>query len=88
MSANRDEAAFKDPYRFDAGRDPNYHVGFGPGARFCLGANLAPLEIRVVFEELLDCFERFELTAPIAWTNNNRPLSPSELPVKALPKNG
>ena len=47
-------AVFADPFRFDAGRDPNPHVGFGHGAHFCLGANLARLEIRVVLEELLD----------------------------------
>ena len=53
-AANRDESVFDDPYRFDVGRDPNDHVGFGGGgAHFCLGANLARREIRVMFEELL-----------------------------------
>lgn len=53
-AANRDEAVFADPYRFDVGRDPNDHIGFGGGgAHFCLGANLARREIRVMFEELL-----------------------------------
>jgi methyl-branched lipid omega-hydroxylase len=52
-SANRDERAFSDPYRFDVGRTPNDHVGFGGGgAHFCLGANLARREIKVMFEEL------------------------------------
>lgn len=52
-SANRDEAKFADPWRFDVRRDPNPHLGFGGGgAHFCLGANLARREIRVVFEEL------------------------------------
>jgi methyl-branched lipid omega-hydroxylase len=52
-SANRDETTFADPWRFDVRRDPNPHVGFGGGgAHFCLGANLARREIRVVFEEL------------------------------------
>jgi cytochrome P450 len=52
-SANRDEAAFADPYRFDVGRTPNEHVGFGaPGPHFCLGANLARREITVMFREL------------------------------------
>jgi cholest-4-en-3-one 26-monooxygenase len=53
-SANRDEQAFDDPMRFDVGRDPNPQVGFGGGGpHFCLGANLARLEVKVMFEELL-----------------------------------
>jgi cytochrome P450 len=52
-SANRDERAFDDPFRFDVTRAPNEHVGFGAGGpHFCLGANLARREIRVMFEEL------------------------------------
>jgi cytochrome P450 family 142 subfamily A polypeptide 1 len=52
-SANRDEAVFADPFRFDVTRDPNPHVAFGFGAHFCLGASLARLELRILFEELL-----------------------------------
>ena len=49
-SANRDEAVFADPHRFDLARRPNEHVGFGgPGPHYCLGANLARREIRVMF---------------------------------------
>ena len=52
-SANRDERAFEDPFRFDVTRMPNEHVGFGGGGpHFCLGANLARRDIRVMFEEL------------------------------------
>jgi cytochrome P450 len=52
-SANRDERFWDDPYRFDVTREPNDHVGFGGGGpHFCLGANLARREIRVMFEEL------------------------------------
>lgn len=52
-SANRDEARFDDPWRFDVRRHPNPHVGFGGGgAHFCLGANLARREITVAFAEL------------------------------------
>jgi cholest-4-en-3-one 26-monooxygenase len=53
-SANRDEDVFSDPDRFDVARSPNEHLTFGFGAHFCLGAQLARLELRVVFEELLD----------------------------------
>jgi cytochrome P450 len=52
-SANRDEAKFAEPDRFDVLRTPNEHVGFGAGGpHFCLGANLARREIAVMFEEL------------------------------------
>jgi cytochrome P450 len=54
LSANRDEAHFVDPYRFDVRRTPNNHVGFGgPGPHFCLGAHLARREVAVVFRQLL-----------------------------------
>jgi cytochrome P450 len=85
MSANRDEDAFDDPFRFDVGRDPNNHVGFGLGAHFCLGANLARLEIRVMFEELFARFARFEVAGPLAWTNNNRLVSLTQMPLRVFP---
>src|SRR5271163_689716 len=54
-SANRDEDIFDDPDAFDIGRDPNPHIAFGGGGpHFCLGTNLARMEIRVMFEHLLD----------------------------------
>ena len=51
-SANRDEAVFADPDRFDITRDPNPHVAFGRGTHFCLGANLARVELKILFERL------------------------------------
>jgi cytochrome P450 len=71
-SANRDELVFSDSMTFDITRDPNPHIGFGHGIHFCLGANLARLEMRVLFEELLPRFDGFELTRPIEWTRSNR----------------
>jgi cholest-4-en-3-one 26-monooxygenase len=54
-SGNRDEEIFENPDLFDVGRDPNPHIAFGGGGpHFCLGANLARMEIRVMFEHLLD----------------------------------
>jgi cholest-4-en-3-one 26-monooxygenase len=54
-SANRDQDIFTDPDSFDVGRDPNPHIAFGGGGpHFCLGTNLARMEIRVMFEHLLD----------------------------------
>jgi cholest-4-en-3-one 26-monooxygenase len=53
VSANRDEEVFEDPFHFDIERRPNDHLAFGaPGPHFCLGASLARLELRVLFEEL------------------------------------
>jgi cholest-4-en-3-one 26-monooxygenase len=52
-AANRDERVFREPQRFDVQRRPNPHLAFGFGTHFCLGASLARLELRVVFEELL-----------------------------------
>jgi len=53
-SANRDEAHFADPFRFDIERSPNDHIAFGVGPHFCLGASLARLELRVMFDRMLD----------------------------------
>ncbi len=53
-SANRDEAVFDEPCRFDIRRTPNEHVAFGFGPHFCLGSSLARLELTVVLNRLLD----------------------------------
>jgi cytochrome P450 len=65
-SANRDERAFDDPDHLDLTRHPNDHVAFGAGGpHFCLGANLARFEARIMFEALLTRFEGLETTAPV-----------------------
>ena len=62
-SANRDEAVFDDPFRFDVTRTPNEHVGFGgPGPHFCLGAHLARREITVMFREIFRRLPDIEVT--------------------------
>ena len=86
MSANRDEDEFVDPFRFDIGRSPNFHIGFGLGTHFCLGANLARLEIRVVFEELLARYADFEIVGDLEWTNNNRLVGLTRLPLRVPPR--
>ena len=71
-SANRDEAVFADPSRFDVRRSPNPHVAFGGGGpHFCLGANLARLEIRVMFEELVRALPSLEQVAPAERLRSN-----------------
>jgi cholest-4-en-3-one 26-monooxygenase len=65
VSANRDDAVFDRPEVFDAGRTPNPHVALGAGGpHHCLGAHLARLEARVVFEELRPVLTRLELSGP------------------------
>jgi len=71
-AANRDEAVFEDPYRFDVTRTPNEHVTFGRGGpHFCLGAWLARLELRVMFEELLARVADVELTGAVRHVRSN-----------------
>ena len=80
-SANRDERVFADPFRFDLRRDPNPHLGFGHGVHHCLGANLARLEIRVVFDELFDRVRDISRTGPVEWTRSNKHTGIRSLPV-------
>jgi cytochrome P450 len=62
ISANRDEDVFTDPYKFDVRREPNNHLGFGgPGPHFCLGANLARQEIKIMFKDLFQFLPDIEM---------------------------
>jgi cytochrome P450 len=80
-SADRDESKFANPWAFDVARSPNPHVGFGGGgAHFCLGANLARREIRVVFDEL-----RREIPDIVATEEPARLLSQFIHGIKGLP---
>ena len=71
-SANRDESVFERPFAFDVGRKPNPHLAFGHGLHYCLGANLARMEITVMLQEMLPSFSAMELTRPVEWTRSNR----------------
>ena len=74
-SANHDESVFTDPHRFDITRDPNPHVGFGGGGtHYCIGANLAKVEINLMFNAIADHLpeiERLEQPARLrsGWLN-------------------
>ena len=86
-SANRDADAFDDPFRFDITRTSNPHVSFGGGgAHFCLGANLARLEIAIIFEELLRRVSDIELTGEPSYSvfgiYNPILMAMTELPVR------
>ena len=83
-SANRDERAFPDADRFDVGRTPNDHVAFGAGGpHFCLGASLARLEARVLFEELLARMPTLAPTGPPRRLQSNFINGILSLPVRA-----
>ena len=71
-SANRDASAFDRADEFDIARKPNPHLGFGQGVHYCLGANLARLELRVLYEELLSRFCIVRVAEPVEWTRSNR----------------
>jgi cytochrome P450 len=72
QAANFDERAFVDPLTFDIRRSPNPHLAFGAGSHFCLGANLARLEISLVFAGLLDRVESIEPAGPAERTRSNK----------------
>lgn len=82
-SANRDEEAFPDPYTFDVSRLPNDHVTFGPGGpHFCLGAHLARLETKILFQELLPRLRSIDLAGPVERIRSNFVNGIKRMPVK------
>jgi cytochrome P450 len=64
-SANRDEEVFPDPFRFRVDRMPNEHLGFGIGVHYCLGANLARLELQEIVRRLVPRLDEIELAGPV-----------------------
>jgi cytochrome P450 len=87
VSANRDEEMFPDPDRFDVTRHPNEHVTFGPGGpHFCLGAHLARLETKVLFEELLPRLASIELAGPVERIRSTFVNGIKRMPVRITPR--
>jgi len=85
-SANRDESVFADPDVFDVGRNPNPHIGFGGGGpHFCLGAHLARLELRVLFETLLELMATIEPRGNARRLRSNFINGIKEMPVRHSP---
>ncbi|HYT38185.1 MAG TPA: cytochrome P450 [Acidimicrobiia bacterium] len=84
-SANRDETAFSDPERFDVRRDPNHHLAFGFGPHFCLGANLARIELRALLEVMVPRVAALELTGPVRRVRSSFLNGLKELPLLARP---
>lgn len=81
-AANRDPLAYRDPERFDIGRDPSRHLAFGQGIHFCLGASLARLEGRAVFAELARRPASLQLAGEPTWKENVVLRGMSRLPVE------
>lgn len=81
-SANRDEDVFEDPFTFDITRHPNPHLAFGIGNHICLGAHLARLEAREMFDELLDRLPNIETTGPPERLRSNLLNALRHLPVR------
>jgi cytochrome P450 len=85
-SANRDEAVFDDPYRFDVLRNPNPHLGFGAaGPHFCLGAHLARREIDVMLRELLTRLPDIEVSGEPDWAQSRFVNGIKHLPCRFTP---
>jgi cytochrome P450 family 142 subfamily A polypeptide 1 len=87
-SANRDERAFPRAHELHVDRTPNEHLAFGHGAHFCLGASLARLELKVMFEVLLERLPDLELAsdAPLALRPSNFIVGIASMPVTFAPR--
>ncbi len=84
-SANHDAEGFPIPFRFDLAREKNDHMAFGRnGPHFCLGAWLARMEVRLVFEELMKRIDRLEPAGPIERLRSNFISGIKRLPVKVV----
>lgn len=86
QAANFDERAFDEPLRFDIRRAPNPHLTFGVGPHFCLGANLARLEMRLVFDGLLDRVSSLQPAGPTERTRSNKHTGFRYAPVRFIPE--
>ena len=85
-SANRDETVIPDPDRFDVARTPNQHVAFGAGGpHFCLGANLARLEIRALFDEIIRRMPDVRQAGPAQRLRSNFINGIKHLPIEYTP---
>lgn len=81
-SANRDEDVFDDPFTFRIDRDPNRHLGFGIGQHFCLGAHLARMSQRMLFNEFARRVEWIEHTAEPTWITSSFVVGYKHVPVR------
>lgn len=87
-SANRDEAVFPDPYRFDPARTGNRHIAFGFGPHYCLGAAVARLTLRLFFEEALSLVDTWELVGAPRHLASNFVAGLTALPIRTTVRSG
>lgn len=81
-SANRDAEVFDDPDRFDIGRTPNRHLGFGWAEHYCLGAHLARASIAALLEQLAARMDSMERAGDPAYVASSFVVGPKHLPVR------
>ena len=86
ISANRDEEVFEDPFRFDIERSPNDHIAFGGGgAHFCLGTNLARMELRLIFREVVSRMNDIEFDGDVQRLRSNFIGGVKHIPISFTP---
>ncbi len=83
-SANRDEAAFQDPYTFDLKRSPNDHLAFSRGEHFCGGAHLARLEVRLTLQAMLPRLREIRISGKVERLRSNFLAGIKHLPVRFI----
>jgi cholest-4-en-3-one 26-monooxygenase len=86
ISANRDETVFDQPFEFDIQRSPNEHIAFGGGGpHFCLGANLARMELRLIFDEITRRLPDIALDGDVEYLRSNFIGGIKHMPVRYTP---
>jgi cholest-4-en-3-one 26-monooxygenase len=86
ISANRDETVFENPYQFDIDRWPNEHIAFGGGGQhFCLGANLARMELKLIFREIMSRIPDMKLAGDVEMLRSNFIGGVKHMPVQFSP---
>jgi cytochrome P450 len=87
-SANRDEAVFSEPYRFDIRRRPNPYLSFGHGIHNCIGRMLALLEARVMIRTIIARFESVTIAGPLEWSASSIAKGVKRMPIRVQRRAG
>ncbi|MDT0482745.1 MULTISPECIES: cytochrome P450 [Streptomyces] len=85
-SANRDEEVFGDPFTFDIRRKPNRHMAFGSGPHYCVGHTVARMTMKILFTELFESFDDFELAGEVEHLHSNFVAGIKHMPMIAKPR--